>query len=323
MAALICRSFNNRSIAFFETKHETHRFYVILGILGIKVCELHGDVSQVQRYLALERFRKGEVDVMVATDVAARGLDIQGVQTVLNGEMPRSASTYVHRVGRTARAGCGGRAVTLVSDARRKVMKEVLKSYVGAGNGGTTGSDNASSTGSNNSGQVLSRTVPPLIVAQYVHKIAAMEEDIANVIVEEKLQARLRNAEAEVERAENMLVYEDEIAARPARTWYQTETQKQSVKEATRKQAQEEQDALEDDVVDNKKSRNNKKGGTELSAFEKAKQFARRDDYRVEIPANGKKPKELEHRLPRKKRRRQEALKQLEEDNGRTVLCMN
>ena len=76
-------------------------------------------------------------------------------------------------------------------------------------------------------------------------------------------------------------------------------------------------------MVDNKKSRNNKKGGTELSAFEKAKQFARRDDYRVEIPANGKKPKELEHRLPRKKRRRQEALKQLEEENGRTELCMN
>lgn len=107
--------------------------YMIIGItslfacLGIKCCELHGDVSQALRYLALQRFRDNEVDIMVATDVAARGLDIPGVQTVLNAEMPRSASTYVHRVGRTARAGCGGRAVTFVGDARRKVMKDVLK----------------------------------------------------------------------------------------------------------------------------------------------------------------------------------------------------
>lgn len=78
-----------------QTKKEAHRFYAVLTQLGVKSCELHGDVSQALRYLALQRFRDNEVDVMVATDVAARGLDIPGVQTVLNAEMPRSASTYV------------------------------------------------------------------------------------------------------------------------------------------------------------------------------------------------------------------------------------
>lgn len=84
-------------------------------------------MTQTLRYLALESFKSEQADVLVCTDVAARGLDISGVQAVLNADMPRNSSTYVHRVGRTARAGCSGRAVTLVCDSRRKIMKEVLK----------------------------------------------------------------------------------------------------------------------------------------------------------------------------------------------------
>ncbi|CAM9131810.1 unnamed protein product, partial [Ectocarpus fasciculatus] len=127
LTALVCRNFNKKCIVFFETKKAAHRFYIILQVLKIKSCELHGDMPQTLRYGSLQAFREGLTDVMVATDVAARGLDIPLIQTVINAEMPRIASTYVHRVGRTARAGCGGRAVTIVGDARRKVMKEVLK----------------------------------------------------------------------------------------------------------------------------------------------------------------------------------------------------
>jgi ATP-dependent RNA helicase DDX27 len=305
MAALICRSVTHRVIAFFETKHETHRFYTILLLLGVKACELHGDVTQVQRYLALERFRKGEVDVMVATDVAARGLDIPGVQTVINSEMPRNASTYVHRVGRTARAGCGGRSVTLVSDSRRKVMKEVLKNYTGVGGEGADASESGAGAG----GQVLSRTVPTAVVDHYMSTITSSEEDLQRIMREEKLNARMKVAEAEVERAENMLLYENEIAARPARTWYQTQTQKNEVKAASTKRAREEEQKLTEPEV-------NEDGVTvQMASVLKAQKMAKHDDYRMD-----EKKKEKEHRMSRKKRRRQEALKDVEESNGMSFL---
>eukprot|EP01038_Epipyxis_sp_PR26KG_P014983 gene14983-20156_t len=98
LCALICRSFKKKTILFYEMKKDAHRFSMILTLMNIKVAELHGDLHQTQRYESLERFRRGDADVLVATDVAARGLDIPGVQTVINAEMPRNASTYVHRV---------------------------------------------------------------------------------------------------------------------------------------------------------------------------------------------------------------------------------
>ena len=88
---------------------------------------MHGDLTQIHRNHALQQFKNGTVDILIATDVASRGIDIPGVQCVVNAEMPRSVSTYVHRVGRTARAGSSGRSITLVSDLRRKVLKSLLK----------------------------------------------------------------------------------------------------------------------------------------------------------------------------------------------------
>ena len=98
LLALVCRSFGKQCIVFFEMKRNAHRFCALLNLLNVKAAELHGDVTQAQRYMALEKFRSQQVDVLVATDVAARGLDIPGVQTVINAEMPRNLSIYVHRV---------------------------------------------------------------------------------------------------------------------------------------------------------------------------------------------------------------------------------
>jgi ATP-dependent RNA helicase RhlE len=89
---------------------------------------LHADRTQEQRRAAVEGFRGGRFNVLVATDIAARGLDIDGIHTVINYELPDSPDAYVHRVGRTGRADEAGRAITLVSPDERHELALLEKS---------------------------------------------------------------------------------------------------------------------------------------------------------------------------------------------------
>jgi superfamily II DNA/RNA helicase len=91
---------------------------------------LHGDMSQYLRNEALEKFKAGEVNIMVASDVAARGIDISGMGLVINFDVPSNSEDYVHRIGRTGRAGCSGRAVMIVnknSDIDARNLKDIEK----------------------------------------------------------------------------------------------------------------------------------------------------------------------------------------------------
>ena len=105
LAALVCRTFKDHTMVFIRTKKDCHRLHVLLGLLGVRVGELHGNMSQALRLQALKQFKEEEIDVLLTTDVAARGLDISGVKTVINYQLPYTLEQYIHRVGRTARAG--------------------------------------------------------------------------------------------------------------------------------------------------------------------------------------------------------------------------
>lgn len=94
---------------------------------GYRAAALHGDKSQEERLKALDAFKRGEVDLLVCTDVAARGLDIKDVPAVFNYDVPFNAEDYVHRIGRTGRAGASGLAVTLVGDNDSKLVAEIEK----------------------------------------------------------------------------------------------------------------------------------------------------------------------------------------------------
>ncbi|KAI0126237.1 P-loop containing nucleoside triphosphate hydrolase protein [Xylariales sp. AK1849] len=112
----LVNEFAGRSaIIFTRTVYETQRIAILLRSLGFPAIPLHGQLSQTARLGALNKFKTGFRDVLVATDVAARGLDIPKVDVVINYDLPQDSKTYVHRVGRTARAGASGRALSIVT----------------------------------------------------------------------------------------------------------------------------------------------------------------------------------------------------------------
>ncbi|TVY28120.1 ATP-dependent rRNA helicase [Lachnellula hyalina] len=103
------------AIVFTRTVNETQRLAILLRALGFGAIPLHGQLSQSARLGALNKFRAGSRKILVATDVAARGLDIPSVDVVLNYDLPPDSKTYIHRVGRTARAGKSGHAISVVT----------------------------------------------------------------------------------------------------------------------------------------------------------------------------------------------------------------
>lgn len=96
-------------------------------MFGLKAVEVHGNMSQQERMAGIETFQRGEADFLLCTDLVARGLDIPAVKAVLNFSFPVEPKRYLHRIGRTARAGSHGVAVTLCNDEERKEIKKFCK----------------------------------------------------------------------------------------------------------------------------------------------------------------------------------------------------
>jgi ATP-dependent RNA helicase RhlE len=126
---LLVHLLNNRGLekvlVFTQMKHRANNVVEKLQKLGFSVAGIHGDKTQGARQRALEDFRNGRVRVLVATDIAARGLDIEGISHVINFELPQQTDSYVHRIGRTARAGAEGKSITFCTPEERGALKSI------------------------------------------------------------------------------------------------------------------------------------------------------------------------------------------------------
>jgi ATP-dependent RNA helicase RhlE len=116
-----------RALVFTRTKHGADRVVRQLGAVGIAANAIHGNKSQPQRERALAEFKSGKVPILIATDIAARGIDVSGVSHVINFELPNVAEQYVHRIGRTARAGNDGIAIAFCSEEERGDLRGIEK----------------------------------------------------------------------------------------------------------------------------------------------------------------------------------------------------
>jgi ATP-dependent RNA helicase RhlE len=117
----------DRALVFSRTKHGADRIVRQLGNAGIAAEAIHGNKSQPQRERALAAFKAGTCRVLVATDIAARGIDVTGVSHVINYELPNVPESYVHRIGRTARAGRAGQAIAFCAEDERPFLKDIEK----------------------------------------------------------------------------------------------------------------------------------------------------------------------------------------------------
>lgn len=166
----------------------------------------------------MDSFRDGKASFLLATDLASRGLDIKGVDTVINYEAPQTHEIYLHRVGRTARAGRSGRACTMAAELDRKVVKTAVKAGKAQGS------------------KIVSRVVPPEVADEWSSKAESLAEEVEAVLREEKEEKQLSQAEMQLDKGENFIKHGEEIMSRPKRTWFESEREK---REASKKGAAE------------------------------------------------------------------------------------
>lgn len=123
----ILQDFRGSVLVFTRTKHGARKIARVLKKMNFTAAEIHSDRSLAQRRDALDGFKNGKYRVLVATDIAARGLDVKGIELVVNYDLPEHAEDYVHRIGRTGRAGAEGRAISIASPDQRKEVEAIEK----------------------------------------------------------------------------------------------------------------------------------------------------------------------------------------------------
>jgi len=219
----------NRTIIFFNTKQDCHRCLLFFKKFGLESCaELHGNISQTERIKSLDDFQKGNVKFLLATDIAGRGIDIEKVKTVINFQMPLVGERYIHRVGRTARKGYVGEAITICDDKERLVLKKVFKK------------------------EKIEINVKPIKInndeiKDIFKKIMNIKDDIEEKLVDEKAEKQFEMAEKDIEKTMNIKLHQNEIKNRPKKIWY--ETTKEKRKKA--KQLKKDFDKKKKDLYDN------------------------------------------------------------------------
>lgn len=229
---ILNKIFTKRVIVFFQTKKEAHRCAILGNIFGLSSTELHGFLPQEKRLENFSKFKSGQVDILFASELAARGLDVQDVSAVINFTIPLEASRYIHRVGRTARIGSKGNCITIYTQSERNQLKALMKQVLRAGNkSSVAGRD----TKENVSSIMKKRTLATNNINQWVEKISNSEKQVKDAIKADITEKELRIAEMQVNKAQNILLHKKDIESRPRKKWIKSKKEKDLTRESAKK----------------------------------------------------------------------------------------
>jgi ATP-dependent RNA helicase DDX27 len=204
-----------RSIIFFNTKKECHKAFLTLKKFSIPSAELHSDIHQTERVKALDSFQKGLIPYLICTDIAARGIDIEKVRCVINFQMPVMEDRYIHRIGRTARKGYIGEAITICDDDDRLILKKLIKREK----------------------FVLSNIKVENSSVKAIYKqLVSWKEAISDQINEYLAEKELQEAERDVEKTINLKMHSNEIYNKPRKEWFMNKKEKKDLEKKLRKE---------------------------------------------------------------------------------------
>lgn len=202
-----CRCFYTTSVLIFtKYRSTTHRLAKVFNFLGLPAAELQGNQTQEERFKALQQFASKEVNFLFSTDVASRGLDIKGIQVVINFDLPPTLAAYIHRVGRTARIGENGTAVSLVNEETdADIIRKIL-----------------TISGNINEHQVASvkrRDIPISAVKQAAEDIDKVFPKVREALAAEQVEEQIALAEKKLARSTNQSSLGDILTSKPKRQW--------------------------------------------------------------------------------------------------------
>lgn len=184
----------SHSIIFFNTKKDCHKAKIVLDKFNLRSKELNSNIHQTERLKNLNDFQLHNIDFLLATDIAARGIDIEKVRFVINFEYPSEKSKYIHRIGRTARKGYFGEAITICVDNERAQMKKLAKkenftlNLIKIDNG---------------------------FVKKFYKELVGCKDEIIKQVEDDEVEMELQEAEKEVEKTMNMTLHRNDILNKP------------------------------------------------------------------------------------------------------------
>ncbi|VEV59420.1 ATP-dependent RNA helicase DRS1, putative [Plasmodium vinckei vinckei] len=205
--------YKSNCIIFFKTRKETHLMYILLKLLNFKCEELHGLMTQKKRIESILKFKNQEVDFLLCTELASRGIDIDHVKYIINYSLPANVVKYVHRIGRTARIGKKGTACTFYLPKEKENLKKIIKGVK-----------------KNNNSKIYKRVISEENILHWDSIIKKNKKKMEEILENENVEKEIEKSDISINKIKNLITFKDEIYNRPKKTWFISSKEKSKLR---------------------------------------------------------------------------------------------